>query len=137
MLLAGDIGGTKTDLALFSPEGGPRLPLAQREYRSSGYPSLSAMVGAFLAQVTLPVDRACFAVAGPVIGGAAKATNLPWILDEAALARELNLSGVHLVNDLEALARAIPVLQPADLHVLNKGEPVAGGARAVIAPGAG
>ena len=137
MLLAGDIGGTKTDLALFSPEGGPRLPLAQREYRSSGYPSLSAMVGAFLAQVTLPVDRACFAVAGPVIGGTAKVTNLPWILDEAALARELNLSGVHLVNDLEALARAIPVLQPADLHVLNEGEPVAGGARAVIAPGTG
>ncbi len=137
MLLAGDIGGTKTDLAVFSPETGPRSPLAQREFRSARHPSLSAMVRAFLAQITVPVDRACFAVAGPVFGGAAKVTNLPWVLDEAQLARELQLSAVYLVNDLEALAHAIPVLQPEDLHILNEGQQVVGGARAVIAPGTG
>jgi len=137
MLLAGDIGGTKTDLAIFSPKTGPRTPLARREFHSALFPSLTAMVREFLAQVTEPVDRACFAVAGPVIGGGARITNLPWILDEAELARELGLTAVHLVNDLEALARAIPVLEPEDLHVLNAGEPVTGGAIAVIAPGTG
>lgn len=137
MLLAGDIGGTKTDLAVFSPEKGPRVPIVQREFRSALYPSLTAMVREFLAQVTEPVDRACFAVAGPVIGGSARITNLPWILDEAELARELGLTAVHLVNDLEALARAIPVLQPEDLLILNRGKPVTGGALAVIAPGTG
>lgn len=137
MLLAGDIGGTKTALAVFSAEGGPRAPRAHAEYRSADYPSLAALVRDFLARVAVPVERACFAVAGPVIGGRARLTNLPWDLDEGALARSLDLAEVRLLNDLEALARAIPLLQSADLHTLNAGEPVAGGAIAVIAPGTG
>ena len=79
MLLAGDIGGTKTDLAVFSAEGGPRRPLALAEYRSGRYPSLEALVREFLAATGLPVTWACFDVAGPVIDGRAKVTNLPWI----------------------------------------------------------
>ena len=92
MLIAGDIGGTKTDLAIFSSEAGPHAPLAQERVHSADYPSLQAMAKEFLAKANKPVDRACFAVAGPVIGGRVKTTNLPWVIDEASLAKELNLN---------------------------------------------
>src|SRR5262249_39607969 len=137
MLIAGDIGGTKTDLAIYSDESGPHAPLAQTEVHSADYPSLQAIVAEFLAQVNLSVDVASFDVAGPVIGGHAKTTNLPWVLDERVLADDLSLKVVHLMNDLEAVARAVPVLRPSDLITLNQGEPVQRGAIAVIAPGTG
>jgi glucokinase len=92
MLIAGDIGGTKTDLAIFSSEAGPHLPLAQAKMRSADYPSLQAMVKEFRAKAKKPVDRACFAVTGPVIGGRVKTTNLPWVIEEHSLAPELNLT---------------------------------------------
>ena len=72
MLLAGDIGGTKTDLAIFSSEAGPHTPLAQARVHSADYPSLQAIAKEFLEKAKKPVDRACFAVAGPVIGGRVK-----------------------------------------------------------------
>jgi glucokinase len=139
MLIAGDIGGTKTDLAIFSSEAGPHAPLAESKVHSADYPSLQAIVKEFLAKVDKPVDRACFAVAGPVMGGRVKATNLPWVIEENALARELNLNltAVHLINDLEAIARAVPILRPNDVKTINPGEPVRHGAIAVIAPGTG
>jgi glucokinase len=137
MLLAGDIGGTKTALAVFSPEAGPRVPHAQAEFPSARYPNLEAIVRAFLAQITLPVDQACFAVAGPVIAGRANITNLPWVIDAATLRQELRLGAVALLNDLEAIAWAVPILQPDDLRTLNRGEAVPGGTIAVIAPGTG
>jgi glucokinase len=137
MLIAGDIGGTKTDLAIYSIESGARAPLAQTEVHSADYPNLQAMVMEFLAQTKLSVDAASFDVAGPVINGHAKTTNLPWVLDERALATDLRLKAVHLMNDLEAVARAVPVLQPRDLITLNQGEPVANGAIAIVAPGTG
>ncbi len=137
MLLAGDIGGTKTDLAIFSEEAGPHSPLAQREMRSADYPSLEALAAEFLQKTAIPVERACFDVAGPVINGRVKITNLPWIMDEASLAKALNLKSVHLLNDLEAVARAVPVLRPGDLTTLNVGQPVPDGAIGVIAPGTG
>lgn len=137
MLLAGDIGGTKTALAVYSSAAGPRAALAQAEFPSTGYPDLPAIVRVFLAQVKLPVGRACFAIAGPVIGGSAKTTNLPWLVDAAALGEELGFSEVHLLNDFEAIARAVPALDKEDLYCLNAGESVPGGAIAVIAPGTG
>jgi glucokinase len=137
MLIAGDIGGTKTDLAIYSSESGPRTPLTQTNVHSADYPSLQALVAEFLAQAKLSVDVASFDVAGPVIDGHAKTTNLPWVLDERSLARDLNLKSVHLMNDLEAIARAVPVLQASDLITLNAGEAVPQGAIAVIAPGTG
>src|SRR4030095_5074414 len=137
MLIAGDIGGTKTDLAIYSPESGPDAPLAQTEVHSADYPSLQAMVAEFLAQVRLSVDVASFDAAGPVVDGHAKTTNLPWVLDERALARDLKLKSVHLMNDLEAVARAVPVLRAADLVTISKGQPVPEGPIAVIAPGTG
>jgi len=137
MLLAGDIGGTKTDLAIFSVEGGPHSPLTQTQMHSADYPSLQALVTEFLKQVNTPVERACFDVAGPVIDGRVKVTNLPWVMDEASLAKDLNLKSVRLMNDLEAVARAIPILRPTDVRTLNGGEPVPKGAIAVVAPGTG
>src|SRR5579859_4679542 len=137
LLLAGDIGGTKTDLAVYSAEGGPRKPLTQAEFPSASYPSLEAIAREFLAKVEQPVDRACFDVAGPVIDGRAKITNLPWVMDEATLGQELGLNSVHLLNDLEAIARAVPILETADVYTLNSGQPVPGGTIAVIAPGTG
>jgi glucokinase len=137
MLLAGDIGGTKTDLAVYSREAGPHAPLAEAEVHSADYGSLTALAREFLTKVKGPVDRACFAVAGPVIGGRAKITNLPWIIDESTLANELNLEYAHLMNDLEAIAYAVPSLRTNDLRTLNAGAPVPRGAIAVIAPGTG
>jgi glucokinase len=137
MLLAGDIGGTKTDLAIYSPEAGARSPLAHARFSSAAYPDLETIVREFLAQVQMPVKHACFDVAGPVVGGRAKLTNLPWHLDETDLKESLNLSSVHLLNDLEALAFAIPHLGDSDLYTLNQGQPVANGALAVVAPGTG
>jgi glucokinase len=137
MLIAGDIGGTKTDLAIYSIEAGPHAPLAQAEFRSADYPSLQAMVSEFLDQVKIPVAYASFDIAGPVIDGRVKTTNLPWAMDEISLAKYLNLESVHLINDLEAVARAIPVLREIDLVTLNEGQSVPTGTIAVIAPGTG
>ena len=137
MLLAGDIGGTKTDLAIFSVEGGPHAPLNQTQVHSADYPSLQALVTEFLKDAKTSVERACFDVAGPVINGRVKITNLPWVMDEASLAKDLNLKSVHLMNDLEAVARAVPILRPIDVATLNVGQAVPNGAIAVIAPGTG
>jgi len=137
MLIAGDIGGTKTDLAIYSPESGPHVPLTETELHSADYPSLQSMVKEFLGQVKMPVDVASFDVAGPVIDGHVKTTNLPWVMDENTLAQELNLKAVHLMNDLEAVARSVPVLRPQDLVTINEGIPVRNGTIAIIAPGTG
>src|SRR5512138_1373033 len=124
MLLAGDIGGTKTDLAIFSHEAGPHAPLVETQVHSADYPSFQALAAEFLKKADMPVERACFDVAGPVIDGHVKITNLPWVMDEASLAKDLDLKSVHLMNDLEAVARAIPVLRPTDVTTLNVGQPV-------------
>lgn len=139
MLIAGDIGGTNARLGIFSNEAGPRSPLAQTRVHSADYSSLQVIAKEFLAKVDQPVNRACFAVDGPVIDGHAKATNLPWSVDETALAQALNLNpeSVHLLNDLEAMARAVPLLRANDLETINPGQPVARGAIGVIAPGTG
>jgi glucokinase len=137
MLLAGDIGGTKTDLAIFSVERGPHSPITQTQVHSADYPSLQVLVKEFLEKAKTPVERACFDVAGPVIDGRVKITNLPWVIDEASLARDLNFKFVHLMNDLEAVARAVPILRASDVSTLNVGQPVPKGAIAVVAPGTG
>lgn len=137
MLLAGDIGGTKTALGVFSPDAGPRAPLAEATFPSARYTDLETLVREFLAQINLPVDRASFGVAGPVTGGRARITNLPWVIDEARLRNALHLSSVRLLNDLNAIAHAVPQLGDGDLFTLQAGEPDPGGSLAVIAPGTG
>ncbi len=152
MLLAGDVGGTKTRLAIISPDIGPRAPLAEATFPSARYPSLEAVAREFLSQVEgksagylpggqipLRIDQACFDVAGPVVAGRVATTNLPWVIDAAQLGLELNIPSVRLLNDLEAIAWSVPWLgqDPADLYTLNAGHPVPRGAIAVIAPGTG
>ena len=137
MLLAGDIGGTNIRMAVISEQAGPRAPLAEGLFPSNDYPDLESAVAEFLDRLDLKVERACFGVAGPVVDQRASLTNLPWEVDARSLRNKLNLSAVYLLNDLEAIANAVSHLEPADLCTLNPGEPVAGGARAVIAPGTG
>ena len=137
MLLAGDIGGTKTNLAVYSPGATLGAPLVEKTFLSPRYPNLESLVREFLSQVDLEVDRAAFGVAGPVVGGRVTTTNLPWEIDEAHLQQALNLSSVRLLNDLEAIAQSIPFLKRRDFRILNRGKPVSGGAMALIAPGTG
>ncbi len=137
LVLVGDIGGTKTALAVVSAERGPRAPLIEAEFPSARYASFEVMTREFLAGSDLPIECACFAVAGPVIAGRAKVTNLPWSLAEPTLASELRIRAVSLLNDLEAIALATSVLRPEDLYTLHAGAPLAGGTLAVIAPGTG
>ncbi len=137
MILAGDIGGTKTAVALFSPESGPHMPLVERSFPSTKYPSLEAILHEFLAAHPGPLQAACFGVAGPVVEGRAEITNLPWVIDTATIAADLGIPTVYLINDLKAVAQAVPHLDADDMETLNAGDPVAGGAIGVIAPGTG
>lgn len=137
MLLAGDIGGTKTVLAVFAPQHGLRAPLAEATFRSAEYASLAAIVEQFLAQSGLAVEQACFGVAGPVVNGRAVATNLPWLIAADELRSAFGFAAASLLNDLEATAYAVPSLTPADYVTLNSGSTQAGGTIAVIAPGTG
>ncbi len=137
MLLAGDIGGTKTNLAVFSSETGWRKPYAEATYSSVNYPDLESLVHEFLAQHDFPIDRASFGVAGPVVAGHASITNLSWMMDEHQLQQALHIPSVHLLNDLDAIALSVPHLESQDLHSLNEGQRVHGGAIAIIAPGTG
>lgn len=137
MLLAGDIGGTKTNLAAFSVEDGWQKPLAEATFPSGQYPSLEALVQEFLKQHPFTIERASFGVAGPVVAGRATITNLPWVLEENHLKQALNIPSVSLLNDLTAIAYGVPYLKASDLHTLNAGHPVKEGAIAVVAPGTG
>jgi glucokinase len=137
MLLAGDIGGTKTSLAIYSPEAGPRAPLIETTFPSGDYPSLETLVEAFLSGLDLEIQGACFGVAGPVVEGRVEVTNLPWVVEGKNLRSVLGIETVCLLNDLAAIANAVPILEPADLYTLNEGDPVQDGTIAVIAPGTG
>ncbi len=137
MLLAGDIGGTKTILAVYSAENGPHTPVRQQVFASASYDSLEAIIREFLTQAAVQIDSACFGVAGPILAGRAQITNLPWVIDSASIAATFGWSAVHLLNDLEAVAYAVPALKAEDVHVLSAGQAVPGGNLSVLAPGTG
>ena len=137
MLIAGDIGGTTTRLALVSPETGPRKFVAEKEFHSGDFKGLQPIVEAFLGQTGGHATAACFDVAGPVIGGRAHLTNLPWDLEEGALAGGLGLQKVTLLNDLRAIAHAVPHLLPEETVALNAGAAEEHAPIAVFAPGTG
>lgn len=121
MLLAGDVGGTKTRLAVFSTEAGPRHPIAEVVLPSQEFASFEALAVEFLRRVRVHVDRASLGVPGPVIGGRAEATYLPWKLDEFGLRIRLGLRSVRLLNDLEALAHAVPCWGPRTCTRFTRG----------------
>jgi len=137
MLLAGDVGGTKTTLGLFPLAGGPKSPQVETTFPSAKYPDLESIVHEFLAQNRAAVRYASFGVAGPVIDGRAAITNLPWVVDGKSLAASLGISGAHIINDLEAIAEGLPLLKQTDLATLNGGTSNPNGAVAIIAPGTG
>jgi glucokinase len=135
-LLAGDIGGTKTALGLFENASGGLRSTREATFPSDAYASLDAMVREFVGDTA--IERACFAVAGPVEGGIARITNLPWTLDELDLARSLEIPSVALINDLRAAAYGMLYLAPTDFEVLRPGSaPATAETIGVIAPGTG
>jgi len=140
MILAGDIGGTKTHLGLFVLRGEQVDRVADATYASREHPSFDAVLERFRHDAKRPtsIDVACFGVAGAVIDGRSNATNLPWQLDEGDLARLLGAKRVKLLNDLEAAAYGMLHLPADQLHVLQEGEqPRPRANAAVIAAGTG
>jgi len=135
-LLAGDIGGTKTELAVYPAGGSPRLPIFKKRYPSQDWSSLEEIVHEFLAAENYLILQASFGVAGPVIGQKAKITNLSWSIDAGKLAEVIG-APTRLLNDMDAIAHSIAHIQPDDLYTLHAGEPEPHGARAIIAPGTG
>jgi glucokinase len=137
VILAGDVGGTKTELALFDVRGGhPRLTREAR-YPSRSFPSLEVIIERFLAGPEAPtLAAACFGVAGPCIDGRCVTTNLPWRLDERSLAEGIPVARVRLLNDLEAMAWGVMNLPAGDFAILQEGTPRAGN-MALLAAGTG
>ncbi len=137
MILAGDIGGTNTRLALVDPAGGALHIVAEETFPSRERTSLEAAVAEFLSLHPCKLTGASIGIAGPVRNGRCEATNLPWVVDSRTLARRLRLKRVGLINDLEANAYGIAVLSSKDFVVLNKGARGARGNRAIISAGTG
>jgi glucokinase len=135
--LAGDIGGTKTNLGLFSLGDERPVLEAMESYASAETTSLDGLVELFLAQCGATVSAACFGIAGPVSHGTARATNLPWVVSEEELAGRFGWERVSLINDLTATAYAVPVLRDSELHMLNAGEVDPEGCIGLVAPGTG
>ena len=145
MLLAGDIGGTKTLLGLFDAAPARPRAIVVRSFGTLDYPDLQTMIGEFLKIGEAvdavaehgPMASACFGVAGPVVGETVKVTNVPWFVDARQVAAAFGLSRVSLLNDLEALAHAVPTLRESETHVLQEGEALRGGNIGLIAAGTG
>ena len=139
MILAGDIGGTNTRLALFNPDGPDGRPelVMQETFRSSAYESFGNIVERFLSSLPkVEIQRACFGVAGPVQNGRCKPTNLNWEVDAAQLQHDLKIPLVAIINDLVANAHGIAWLKPDDCITINSGAETSGNG-AVISPGTG
>lgn len=140
MILAGDIGGTKTFLGLFDPRHGRPAPLLVREFATLSFPDLTTMVEAFANEPKVHgamVDSAAFGIAGPVLGDTAVLTNVPFQIDAPAIATTFNIPRVTLLNDLEAMAHAVPLLIDDELHALQEGRTDEAGNVALIAAGTG
>jgi glucokinase len=138
MILAGDVGGTKTRLAFYTLENGKLKRQDIERYDSRAFPGLREIVETFLNKRNLKVEAACLGVPGPVIGGKVKLPNLPWELDEHELGQRLSIPKFRLVNDLVATAAAIPHLEKSDLVSIHPGKPQSEKrVFAVVAPGTG
>ena len=136
-LLAADVGGTKTDVAIFDAERGFRRPVREATMASREYATFSQLLAAFLQAGHEQPDHACFGVAGPVLRNRARLTNLPWEIAGPDIAREFGLGRVEVINDLVAVASSIPHLTGDDLVVLQRGNRDEQGAMGVVAPGTG
>lgn len=144
LLLAGDTGGTKTILRLVEHSAdGSLYNLDEATYPSSEFPDLVPMVQQFLGAASVHLgyqpkpEKACFAIAGPVVNNTAKLTNLTWLLDAKRLEQELGISYVSLINDFAAVGYGILGLNKSDLHTLQVGKPEKDAPIAVIGAGTG
>ncbi|HEV2275689.1 MAG TPA: glucokinase [Acidobacteriaceae bacterium] len=143
MILAGDVGGTKVELALYEFSLGHLTPIREQRYAAREFSGLEKIVKKFLAASDLTAAQrasltaACFGVPGPVRQGRLKLTNLPWELDSRKLAADLKIDHVYLINDLEANGYGIPELAPEQIFTLSKGDPSATGNRALMSAGTG
>ena len=141
LLIAGDVGATTTRLGLYSRSQGPRDPLITLQVESARFEGLAPIVarlleGQELSEAT-PFVTATIGIAGPVADGRVDVTHLPWTVDAEELRASLELRRVTLLNDLEAVAHALPHLEGGEVHTLRPGQPRECGALAVIAPGTG
>lgn len=137
LILAGDIGGTKTHLALFSLQGEKLQAELKQTFPSKQYSGLEPVVEEFLAGRQVSFSRACFGIAGPVLDGQVKTPNLPWVVDAAKIAQRFNLDSATLLNDLESAAYGIFTLEPHELFTLNEGVSGRRGNKVLIAAGTG
>ena len=137
IVLAGDIGGTKTNLGLFSR--GKRRPVAKvmETYPSREAPHLESIIERFLNRHRVSIKSACFGIAGPVISGRSQTTNLPWDVSEVKIKKRFKWSQVGLINDLTATAYAVPLLNSRELLSLNKAKARKEQNLALVAPGTG
>jgi glucokinase len=139
MVLAGDVGGTKTRLGLFTRGAARPELIHMQELSTSDVARSPAAMRRFVDERrgTSAIEAGCFGVAGPVIGETAELTNVTWHIEAASLAELFGIPRVDLVNDLQALAFAVPRLEPSELHELQRGAVVDGGNVALIAAGTG
>lgn len=137
MILAGDIGGTNTRLGLFELKDDRIMPVVVKTYPSREHNSLDNIVSQFTKEQSMPIEKACFAIAGPVQEGRVATTNLAWLVDADSLANLLSLKQVGLINDLEAIGYGLAELTDRDLAVLNAGDSFTFGNIAIIAAGTG
>jgi glucokinase len=135
MILAGDVGGTKVDLALYDFTNGKLKYTRDKVYKAKDYPGLEVIVKEFLGADK--VTAACFGVPGPVRDGRLRLTNLPWTLDSRELSAGLDIDHVFLINDLEANGYGVAELAPEQIYTLAEGDPSQVGNRALIAAGTG
>jgi glucokinase len=142
VILAGDVGGTKCNLALFSEKDGKLEVVFRQRFASKGFAQFDLIVKEFSRQAApfLAKDKiraAGFGIAGPVINNRIHATNLPWIIDAETLASELQVQPIVLINDLGATGHSLRHLPPEDFCVLNEGAAIKGGSIALLAAGTG
>jgi len=137
MLLAGDIGGSKADLATYELTDDATHPKFEATFKSAQFESLEQIVRTFLTSTGAGVSYAVFGLAGPVVGGTASVTNLAWEIYQDQLNETLGLKKTYLLNDIEAIAYALPDLPLTDLHTIHEGEAKEHGNMAIIAPGTG
>ena len=135
-ILAGDVGGTKTNLALYLREGSALRREELRSFPSGRYPALEAILAEFLTG-SPGVDAVCIGVAGPVVSGRSRVTNLPWVVDGDSVKKAVGARRAYLINDLQATAFSVPFLSGESLAVLQGGEAEPRGTIAVIAAGTG
>jgi glucokinase len=140
MLLAGDVGGTKTLLGLYDSTPVRPNQIASHSFSTAAYADLAAMIADFVHDAGVDpsaIESACFGIAGPVLGHAARLTNVDWVVDGPKLAGRFGYQRVDLLNDLEAMAYGVTVLRDSEVHWLQRGEPRGGGNLALIAAGTG